>query len=283
MAQIFPSSIQRPNKPARLESCGADWDAVKVIIIDDDAASVRVLQNALADYAPEAQVCGTALDLDAGRRLIEECEPDIVFLDIAFPESEDAGLDIMTDGVLQSARGAKVVFYTSYRKYLMQALRLQAFDFLLKPFDAEELSIIMNRYFMQRGDKGARTVSGCDFKGMSTRRETKALSITTVTNDRIIVAPSAIVFFKYDSERKLWEVVLSNLQRHILKRHTTADTILGYGPDFIRTHKTYIINLAYLGMITTTNCTLLPPFDSITEIKISKNFRRQLLDRFYDL
>ncbi len=257
-------------------------EPVRIAIVDDDAGAVQVLRNALRAYGDQVEICGTATSLEAARDLLREQVPDLLFLDIEFPE-EESGLDLMP---LQQEIGADIdiVFYTSYSKYLIQALRLQAFDFLLKPVDDEELSIIMNRYFMER-DAQLRNTSF--FSGnmplVHERRDAQALAITTITNDKVIVSPSNILFFKYDSDRKVWEVVLNNLQRLILKRHTTADIILNYGPDFIRTHQSYIVNVAYLGMITNTNCTLLPPYTDITEIKISKSFRRQLLDRFYDL
>ena len=40
----------------------------------------------------------------------------------------------------------KVVFYTSYDKYLLQALRESAFDFLLKPFETGDLRVVIERY-----------------------------------------------------------------------------------------------------------------------------------------
>jgi two-component system LytT family response regulator len=257
-------------------------ERIRVAVIDDDAAAVKILCKALKSY-PEVAVCATATDLVTARRLIEDERPDLVFLDIEFPDADRSGLDLMNrDSIL--APETEVVFYTSYSRYLIQALRMQAFDFLLKPFDEEELRIIMNRYRLQRRNGSRREAGGASLPLPSRQvNESKPLAITTVTNDKVIVPPSEIIFFKYDSERKVWEVVLSNLQRHILKRHTTAEAILNYGPDFIRTHKTYIVNVAYLGMITSQNCTLLPPYDNITEIKISKAYRRSLLDRFYDL
>lgn len=260
-----------------------DSDVIRVLIVDDHIPSVDVLVRALRPYAPRVEVCGTATDLSQARRMIAELSPDLVFLDIEFPDEDESGLDLLEAPDLLGA-DIDVVFYTSYRKYLIQALRMAAFDFLLKPFDAEELGIIMQRYLMGR-DRTLRRRETLPLRinSEATRRDSRALSITTVTNDRVIVSPDQIIFFKYDSERKLWEVVLSTLQRLILKRHTTAETILNYGEDFIRTHKAYIVNIAYLGMITATGCTLLPPYDEITEIKISKSYRRQLLDRFYDL
>lgn len=257
-------------------------EPLRVAIVDDDVAAVHVLANALRQYGERVEIVGTATDLDSARAMIREVVPDMVFLDIEFPEEDESGLDLVN---LPEEMGADidVVFYTSYSRYLIQALRMQAFDFLLKPIDEEELSIIINRYFLRRDTPPRHTAFYGAIPSLQERRDTKAISITTVTNDRIIVAPSNILFFKFDSDRKLWEVVLHDLQRFILKRHTTSDIILSYGPDFIRTHQSYIVNVAYLGMITPTQCTLLPPYTDITEIKISKSFRRQLLDRFYDL
>ncbi|MDE7160193.1 MAG: LytTR family DNA-binding domain-containing protein [Muribaculaceae bacterium] len=256
---------------------------VRVVIIDDDIAAIKVLENALRIFGPRVEICGTASTLAEGRAIISEEMPDIAFIDIEFPDESETGLDLV--GLDRKYGGnMEVVFYTSYNKYLINALRLQAFDFLLKPVDTEELRIIMRRYMMERGRAPQTAIYTPGLLGAARdRSDARALAITTVTNDRIIVSPSSIIFFKYDSDRKVWEVVMSNLQRHILKRHTTADVILNYGPDFIRTHQIYIVNVAYLGMITNNSCTLLPPYNDITEIKISKSFRRQLLDRFYDL
>ena len=51
----------------------------------------------------------------------------------------------------------------------------------------------------------------------------------------------------------------------------------------MRTHKQYIVNVRYVGIINGNDCMLLPPLDNITEIKISKTYRRELMDRFYDI
>ena len=111
----------------------------------------------------------------------------------------------------------------------------------------------------------------------------QSILITTITNDKLIVRAENIGFFKYDSERKLWKVILNNLQHFILKHQTTADTILNYAPEFIQIHKSYIININYLYMISENSCTLLPPFNKVSELRVSKVYKKKLLDRFYDL
>ena len=104
-----------------------------------------------------------------------------------------------------------------------------------------------------------------------------------MTNDRLIVNVCDIVYFKYHSERKLWEVVLNDFRHHILRRQTTSESILSRFPEFVRTHKSFIVNVSYISMISSDRCVLLPPFDNSSDIKISKIYRKDLLDRFYDI
>lgn len=250
---------------------------VKIIIIDDDPASVEVLAKGLKAYK-WAQLTATAPTVEEGRALIDELRPDIVFLDIEF--NGETGLDLAATLKGRMEKGIKVVFYTSYRKYLIQALRLEAFDFLLKPFDSHDLALIMNRWMIER-ERDARHPETTDT--LPPLPGKTPLAITTITNDRLILAPARIVYFKFDSERKIWEVVLDNLKRVILKKQTTSDTILSYGSDFVRTHKAYIINVRYIAMLSGNSVVLVPPYDKLDEIKISKTFRHELLERFYDL
>lgn len=252
---------------------------IKTVIIDDDLPSVEILAEGLRSHA-DVELEGTAVNLEDGIELIRKTRPDILFLDIEFPESNAMELADQ----LQASGRMKIVFYSSYRKYLLKALRLQVFDFLLKPFDPSDLALILHRYRLEAA-AGIRPLAQPSMSQPLTAGsgETKHIAVTTVTNDKVIVSANNIVYFRYDNQRKLWEVVLNNLERHILKRHSNADTILNYGPNFVRTHKAYIVNIAYLTVITQTECKLMPPLDHITEIKISKNYRRELLDRFYDI
>lgn len=249
---------------------------LKVLIIDDDLPSIQVLRDALSQHK-EAGKCLAATSLDEGTDLIRREKPDLVFLDMEFPDAN--GLEWYESAPLPEK--TRVIFYTAYQRYIHDALSSRVFDFLLKPFDPEELNIILRRAAdTSRAYAPASAPNTIKARPAAIQR---TIAITTVTNDKIIVSVSDILYFRYDSERKLWEVVMASLSRYILKRQTTAETILNYGKDFIRVHKRFIININYLGIISGIDCTLLPPYDNITEIKISKSYKRDLLDRFYDI
>lgn len=105
--------------------------------------------------------------------------------------------------------------------------------------------------------------------------------ISTPTNDLHILRSIDIGFFRYNSDRKLWEVVLNNQLPLLLKKNTTADHIKGYDPCFVQIHQSCIININYLMMIKENRCVMFPPFENITELQVSKKFRKELQDRFY--
>lgn len=253
---------------------------IKALIIDDDLISTRLLAEEL-NRREEIELCGSAESLLEGEALIAKYHPDVIFLDMQFPEGN--GLAWYEKANLPE--NTKVVFHTCYQRYIHDALSLRVFDFLLKPYEASELDVIIKRLKNAKNEnlKSNHTTPEIPKLHSGSISKSQLLSITSVTNSKIIVNPADIVYFRYISDRKIWECVFYNLKRIILKRQTTAETILAYGPDFVRTHKHFIVNLGYISIINSNDCILLPPLDNITEIKISKTYRKELMDRFYDI
>lgn len=256
---------------------------ITAVIIENDIIAIEMLCNELARYN-WVNVAGTALNAADAVALVESRKPQLVFLDIELDDS--SGLDLMEEMAAILPGDAKVVFYTAYSRYLINALRLQAFDFLLKPVDPDELSLIMERcrLHLQGRPLPLHTPLPPPETPFRPAADTaRSFAITTFTNDRVVVAAADIVYFKYETAHKTWVAVLKNMKRYVLRRHTTAEMLTSLSSHFVRTHKTYIVNITYLAMITSGGCTLLPPYDNITEIKISRAYRRELLDCFLEL
>jgi two-component system LytT family response regulator/two-component system response regulator LytT len=115
---------------------------ISAIIVDDEQLACDELAYLLREF-PEIEVVGTGKNgLDAVR-LIEELEPDLVFLDVQMPGTD--GL-----GVIQQLRERNLplphfILATAYDQYAVQAFRLEATDYLLKPVDKERLSETIER------------------------------------------------------------------------------------------------------------------------------------------
>lgn len=112
------------------------------IIVDDEQLACDELSFLLKQF-PDIEVIGTGSNGLEALKLIERLEPDIAFLDVQMP-----GLDGL--GVIRKTREMGLplphfVLATAYDQYAIQAFRLEALDYVLKPVDKERLAETVER------------------------------------------------------------------------------------------------------------------------------------------
>lgn len=244
---------------------------VRVFIVDDDANSINLLEKLLQSYS--VSVVGKASDAteETMTQIIEE-QPDMLFLDVEMPSM--TGLEFYSELRPLVNPDMKVVFYTGYDKYMIDALRRQAFDFMLKPTTREELSVVMTRYYESR----LSTLQQAVQENIS---NTQHVMVVNAFNEHTVLRFDDIAFFRFDSDRRIWEVVTSQGECHQLRHRTTADIIIAYSSYFVQIHKRYIVNVRKISKVLDNLCVMQPPLDNIRELHISKNYRRQFMATFY--
>lgn len=108
---------------------------IRTIIIDDEPSAINVLVMLLNKKCKElVDVIATSSSAIEGKELIETLKPDLVFLDIEMPEM--SGIDLLRSFINPVFR---VVFITAYDAYAVEAFRLSAIDYLLKPVEADDI------------------------------------------------------------------------------------------------------------------------------------------------
>lgn len=251
-------------------------DTYKVVIVDDDRTAIDALRRELEPYR-EFEVKGTAATGAKGRKMIMDVRPDLLFLDVELPDI--LGFNLLSEMRNDVLWDMKVVFYTSYDKYLLQALRESAFDFLLKPFAAEELKIVIDRYH-----KALSAPASSSFSSSLTALmpQQDMFMISTIMGLKLLRLEE-IGFFEYLKDKRQWQVVLYNQTRLNLRRNTRAEDITGYSQAFVQISQSAIINVNYLAMIDGKSCQLYPPFHAKTDLVISRTFLKELQERFYVL
>ncbi len=108
--------------------------APRALIADDEPRLASYLAEKLATAWPELQIAGIAANGAEALRLIEEHDPDILFLDIRMPGL--TGLEVAR----RSEEGVHIVFVTAYDQYALQAFEHAAVDYLLKPVTDERIA-----------------------------------------------------------------------------------------------------------------------------------------------
>jgi two-component system LytT family response regulator/two-component system response regulator LytT len=115
---------------------------ISTLIVDDEPLAREELAFLLKDF-PEIEVLDTASNGLEAIRMIENLEPDLVFLDVQMP-----GLDGL--GVIQKLQEKRIplphfVLATAFDQYAVEAFRLEATDYLLKPIEKERLALSIDR------------------------------------------------------------------------------------------------------------------------------------------
>ena len=118
--------------------------ALKVIIVEDNPATVRSLLQTIRWSALDCVVAGTAGDGESGCSLILRESPDIVLTDIRMPRKD--GLDMITE-VRKRLPDCKIIIITGYDQfqYASRAIKLAVFDYILKPIDNDEVERSIRR------------------------------------------------------------------------------------------------------------------------------------------
>jgi len=106
---------------------------MRALIVDDERLARKELVKLLEDH-PSVEVVGEAINADEAEKLIEELNPDLLFLDIQMPGRTGFQLLESLDSV------PLVVFTTAYDEFALKAFEVNALDYLLKPITSERLS-----------------------------------------------------------------------------------------------------------------------------------------------
>jgi two-component system response regulator LytT len=210
---------------------------ISAILADDEKLASDELAYQLKSF-PDIEILATAANGLEALKLIEDLEPDLVFLDVQMP-----GLDGM--GVIRKLKEKNIplpyfVLATAYDQYAVEAFRLEALDYLLKPVDAERLTLAVDRARKALAEK-AKPVQPEPAAPVSkpTLQRTKILIRSQQRN--FIVDAQDVVFATIDDG--LITVVATHIEGQSNYR-TIEELQSNLDPEmFWRVHRSYLVNV----------------------------------------
>ena len=104
---------------------------IKVVAIDDEPLALQLVKGYI-EKTPFLELAGAFNNPVDAVVYIESSDVDLVLLDIQMPDLTGTELARVISG------GPKVIFTTAYEKYALEGFRLDAVDYLLKPFSYAE-------------------------------------------------------------------------------------------------------------------------------------------------
>lgn len=239
-------------------------------IVDDNAQAMQTLATDLEARSEIASVQCFSTYAEATLPLLE-VQPDVLFLDVEVPGK--TGIEFLESIRPKVNFTFKVVFYTAYSNYMLDAIRQSAFDFLLKPYKQSELDTVMARIVEE-------TANNRSTHALPYDEPHQRIAMQTVSELLLVSADQALMF-TYLSEQRAWQITLTDGTAHLLKKGLTADDLLSLHPALARISNTCIINLTYLAAVenNTQRCRFFPPHDGIN-LTVSRRYFGKLKERF---
>lgn len=247
---------------------------IRAYIVDDNLDAIEVLKIMLESNF-SVEVVGSSSDAEKAIKEISQLAPDLIFTDVEMPTM--TGIELCTKLKDCISPNTRVVFYTGHDKYMIDAIRQQAFDYLMKPPMPQDVAKIIMRYYENRLTAIKKTVQ------MDDRQRQPLLLVVNAYNEHIPLQADSIAYFRFSQEQRTWAAVCCDGNVFTLRTRTNADIILHYSADFVQIHKRYIVNITHVKMIQDSVCVLSVPVGNDEELKVSKAYRKTFMDAFYTL
>ncbi|MGB4773606.1 MAG: LytTR family DNA-binding domain-containing protein [Daejeonella sp.] len=220
---------------------------LNALIVDDEEYSRKSLFYLLEINCPHVHVVSIVTSVAEARKILEKDVIDVVFLDIAMPKEN--GFELLPD--LQK-KLISVIFTTAYDQYAIRAIKASAVDYLLKPVDIEELKTAVEKVIIQNRIKDQHNLDKNVYsdslenlmENMNDKKEIRKLTVPYAQGFHIVDIKE-IVYIEADSNYSIFHL-LNGAQLVVAKSLGDFEDILTNGINFVRIHKSIIINLEFL-------------------------------------
>jgi two-component system LytT family response regulator len=213
---------------------------MRAIIVDDERLARNELRNLLSEF-PEIDVVEEASNASEALEKIAQLQPDVVFMDIHMPGTN--GIEALKQ-LKELDEIPKVVFVTAYDEHAIEAFRLNALDYLLKPVDPDRLNETINKLVSSEEEENFEALQ------QNTRKD-RLLSI----EDKIFLKDGEKCFYiglrdirYFESMGNYVKVYFYNNKPMILRSLNSLEERLS-SDHFFRANRKYIINLNHITAI----------------------------------
>lgn len=235
--------------------------AHKYIIIDDEPKAIELLKKRLSILFPNLTCYETYTDWAGAIEPLRKELVDVVFLDISMPEK--SGIDFLK---LFPDRDFEVIFVTAHSDYAIDAIKLSAVGYILKPIDDNELY-----YAVTKALENTTSISESNI----TDKGGNVLKIGVPNVNGIdYIKPEDILYF--ESVNKYTKVVTKSYS--VVSSYNLGEFKKVINNDsFFQVHRSFIVNLHHIRRYEAAGTVIM---DDNMQIPVSKNSRSEFHEIF---
>lgn len=212
---------------------------MNAIIIDDEINCSELTSTILREYCPKVQILAIASSVEEGYKVINQLQPDIVFLDVQMQDG--TGFDLLNRFV---SVNFKIVFITAHHEFAVNAFKRSAIDYLLKPISPPDIINAVNKaeQLLMNSDWNAqlKTLLGNVSEPLQHRQK-----IVLKTMERIYSLHLNEII-RFQAEGSYTEVYLDKGKKIVVSRLLKEFDDLLSGSGFLRVHQSHLVNSDFI-------------------------------------
>ena len=255
---------------------------LQTIIVDDEPLALSLMKSKLKRYDSINIIAECKNGRDAIAAILEH-EPDLVFLDIEMPKIN--GFDVIHK--TQPELTPMVVFATAYEQYALDAFKVNAVDYILKPLDDDLVERAVKRAELrfQQLDKTQEKSNLLSAIEAIRNHEDHPRPLTAEDEKKIVVKDGDQITILKQNDLKWVDAagdyccLHANGQTHI-KRTSLTELLKQLDPThFKRVHRSTIINLNYITKVQSlTKGEYFVELGSYEKVKVSRTYKEAIRD-----
>lgn len=208
-------------------------------MIDDELNSLQNLRQKIDEFCPDLQVIAMAQKPEEAMLLIKHHKPDVIFLDIEMPKM--SGFRMLDE---LGECDFEIIFTTAYNHYAIDAIRISAFDYLMKPIAIKELQVAVDRLSKLRSF--SQTKEKIDIlKSSINEKKSQEDKIAIPTSDGLEFIPIKNILH-IESSSNYCKIFFTESKSLLVTKllKDFEDMLQPY--HFYRIHNSHLINLTYI-------------------------------------
>lgn len=213
---------------------------IKAILIDDEPFCTAGLEIDLKEHCPQIEIIAICNSSKEGLKQIKQLKPDVVFLDIEMPWMN--GFEMLE---LLSPITFEVIFITAYNDFAVQAFRLNAIDYLMKPVESDLLIEAVNRIQVKESNPLEQQENIASLLKNIKKVNTATPKISVPSSNGIDLIPVAdIIYCK--AESYYTNIYLADGNKKLICRVLKEVEKQLSAFNYCRIHQSYLINMNHL-------------------------------------
>lgn len=245
---------------------------IRAIIVDDEKHSSESLKLLIEKYLTDVEIVAEINDPLLALEEVPRQKPDVLFLDIEMPRMN--GFELLKQ---LSLNDLEIIFTTAYDEFAIDAFKVSAIDYLLKPIEREQLVSSIEKFKKQRADKDF-VERFRIFMSKYGQMEPRVLGMVALPTQEGFEFVSQEEIVRCESDSNYTTVILSNGKGVVVSR-TLKDVEHMLDPhSFARVHHSHLVNLRHIRKYHKGSGGVIV-MDNGDNVSVSRSKKAEFLDR----